>query len=201
MSGLHEGTNYTSMNGQLDSSSMYGVDKDSNHTPAATRPYSEKNGAVDEEVADKSHYLSNEIEDVMWEPPEQEDPEDDVQGSLTYNDDDDDEGCKEGLNWGNPNYLSTSTGDGSGSYRLKEEKQRALEDVVNGKFRSLVAQLLRSIGIISSGEDEENWVDIITLLSWEAASFLRPDVVDGKGMVLDEHIKVKCIACGTRSQR
>lgn len=176
---------------------MYGRHENSNHSPDVNSQYREKNGAVFEEIKDNPHYFNNGTEALMWDPPELGDLEKDVEGNLTY-DDDDDGGCGDSMDWGKPRPLRTGTDEGSGSYRFKE-KQRALEEVVNGKFRALVAQLLRSIGVVSSAEDRENWVDILTSLSWEAASFLRPDAVDGKG--LDEHVKVKCIASGTRSQR
>ncbi|PKI73475.1 hypothetical protein CRG98_006056 [Punica granatum] len=199
VSSSHGDSNWSCVNGQLDSNLMYNRREDSNHNPDIDRRNFEKNGEFVEEVADNSRYFNDGMGGLMWDPPEPEDVEDDVEGSMTY-DDDDDEGCGDGMNWGKPSSLSTSTDEGSGSYWFKEQKQRALQEVVNGKFRALVTQLLRSIGIASSTEDGESWVDIITSLSWEAASFLRPDAVDGKGMGLDGHVKVKCIATGTRSQ-
>lgn len=142
----------------------------------------------------------DEIESKIWDPPEAEDPEDDMQGSMAYNDDDDDEECGDGTRWGSSSSLSNFRDEGSGSYRFKEEKQKALDEVINGKFKALITQLLRSFGVAPSVEGGESWTDIITSLSWEAASFLKPDAVDGKGIGPDGCVKIKCIATGTRDQ-
>ena len=156
------------------------------------------NGSLEEESED-SHYLEDNIDAHIWEPPEPEDPEDDVEGSVAFNDDDDDE-CGDGTTWGKPSSLSSSREEGSGSYRF-EEKQRAMEEVSSGKFRTLVCQLLKSVGIAPSGEDGETWVDIVTSLSWEAASFLKPDAIVGNTMDPNGYVKVKCVATAVRSER
>jgi 1-phosphatidylinositol-3-phosphate 5-kinase len=44
-------------------------------------------------------------------------------------------------------------------------------------------------------------VDIVAYLSWEAASFLKPEAIDRKAMDPDGYVKVKCIATGSRSER
>ncbi|KAK4788753.1 hypothetical protein SAY86_020072 [Trapa natans] len=189
----YEGPNFLSVNSQLEINSTYSGHEDSNRSPDVNSQHHGKHDSVSEEV-ENSHYFDNDMEALIWDPPEQEDLENNLEGYLNF---DDDEGCGNAASWGKPSSPSTLTDEGSGSFRFKE-KQRALEEVVNGKFRALVGQLLRSIGIYSSADDKENWVDILTSLSWEAATFLRPDAVDGKG--LDAHVKVKCIANGSRSQ-
>ncbi|KAG7942800.1 hypothetical protein I3843_15G005900 [Carya illinoinensis] len=151
------------------------------------------------EVTEKFHSIDDELDAEIWEPPEAEDPEDDMEGSMAYNDDDDDE-CGDGSNWSKPFTLSRFRDERSGSYKFKVEKQRAMEEVINGKFRALVCHLLKSVGVSSSGEDGESWADIVTSLSWEAASFLKPDTIDGKVMDPNGHVKVKCIATGSRGQ-
>ncbi|XP_008237356.1 PREDICTED: putative 1-phosphatidylinositol-3-phosphate 5-kinase FAB1D [Prunus mume] len=148
---------------------------------------------------ENSDSLEDETDAQIWELPEPNDPEDDMEGSVAFNDDDDEE-CGDGMKWGKPSSLSNSRDEGSGSDRFKEEKQRATEAVINGKFKALVCQLLKSVGLASSGEDGESWVDVIASLSWEAASFLKPDAVVGKAMDPDGYVKVKCIATGVRSQ-
>ncbi|KAL0326273.1 UNVERIFIED_CONTAM: putative 1-phosphatidylinositol-3-phosphate 5-kinase FAB1D [Sesamum radiatum] len=65
-----------------------------------------------------------------------------------------------------------------------------------GKFRALVSQLLKSVGVDSSGNSGENWVDIVTSLSWDAAAFVKPDANEGKAMDPDGYVKVKCVATG-----
>ncbi|KDP34673.1 hypothetical protein JCGZ_11021 [Jatropha curcas] len=140
----------------------------------------------------------DEVDAQVWEPPEAEDPEDDLEGSVACNDDDDE--CGDGTKWGKPSSLSCCRDQGSGSYKFREEKQKAMEEAVNGKFKAIVSQLLKTVGVASMGNDCESWVDIVSLLAWEAASFLKPDAIDGKGMDPNGYVKVKCIATGSRSE-
>lgn len=155
-------------------------------------------GSYNEETDNPSSFEDE--RDALWKPPEPEDPEDDLEGSVAFNDDDDDE-CGDGTQWGKPSSLTPVRDEGSRSYRFKEERQRAIEEVINGKFKTIVCQLLKSVGISSSGEDGQTWVDVVTSLSWEAASFLKPDAVGCKAVDPDGYVKVKCIATGVRSQR
>lgn len=143
-----------------------------------------------------SHSMASELDAEIWEPPEPEDLDDDTEGSVANYDDDDE--CSDGTNWGKPSCLSRF-GD-AGSYSFKEEKQRAMEVVMNGKFKTLVGQLLKSVGVAPSGDNNENWVDVVTSLSWEAASFVKSDSSESKAMDPDGYVKVKCIASGSRSQ-
>ncbi|KAI4346579.1 hypothetical protein L6164_007464 [Bauhinia variegata] len=145
------------------------------------------------------HSLPDSLDLQTWEPPEPENPEDDVENSVVCDDDDEDEGIDSG-NWGEPTFLSHSKNEISGSYRFEEAKQRAMEEVINGKFKALVGQLLKSVGVSSSNEGGESWTDIVTSLSWEAASFLKPDAISDNAMNPDGCVKVKCIATGSRSQ-
>ncbi|CBI38138.3 unnamed protein product, partial [Vitis vinifera] len=137
----------------------------------------------------------NEKDAIIWEPPE---PEDDMECSMANSDDDDEFG--DGTKWGEPSSLCSFGEEGSGSYKFRDEKQKAMEEVINGKFKTLVNQLLKSVGVASSGKDGESWVDIVTSLSWEAASFVKPDAIEGKAMDPDGYVKVKCIAAGSRNQ-
>ncbi|KAK7343793.1 hypothetical protein VNO77_12828 [Canavalia gladiata] len=150
--------------------------------------------------AEETEYsLPDDLDIQTWEPPEPENPQDDMDNSVTCNDDDEDQGL--GIaNWGEPTSMSSSEDELSGSYRFKEEKQRAMEKVMNGKFKALVGQLLKSVGVPSSDEGDKSWVDIVTSLSWEAASFLKPDAIGGNAMNPDGYVKVKCIAAGSPSQ-
>ncbi|XP_065847316.1 putative 1-phosphatidylinositol-3-phosphate 5-kinase FAB1D isoform X2 [Euphorbia lathyris] len=136
----------------------------------------------------------DEMDSQFWEPPESEDPEDDLEGSVAFDDEDDDYG--DGTEWGKPSSLSCSRDEGRGSYRFNEEKRKAMEEVAHGKFKFIVSQLLKTADVFSMGKDCESWVDIVSSLSWDAASFLKP--TDGKGMDLDGYVKVKCIASGSR---
>lgn len=156
------------------------------------------NSSVDE--VSGSSLLNDEVDAEFWLPPEPEDQEDDLVGSIANYDDDDDE-CGDGVAWAKPSSLSSFGEEGSGSYRFKEEKLKAMNDVKNGKFRALVSQLLKSVGVDSSGNCGENWVDIVTSLSWDAAAFVKPDAYEGKAMDPDGYVKVKCVATGLRTQR
>ncbi|KAJ1408315.1 Zinc finger, FYVE/PHD-type [Sesbania bispinosa] len=49
--------------------------------------------------------------------------------------------------------------------------------------------------------DKNSWLEIITSLSWEAATLLKPDMSKGGGMDPAGYVKVKCIACGSRIER
>ncbi|KAG8378364.1 hypothetical protein BUALT_Bualt08G0129800 [Buddleja alternifolia] len=142
--------------------------------------------------------LNDEVDDEVWLPPEPEDQEDDVVGSIANYEDDDDE-CGDGT-WAKPSSLSSFGEEGSGSHKFKQEKIKVMDDVRTGKFRALVSQLIKSVGVDSSGNYGENWVDIVTSLSWEAAAFVKPDAQEGKAMDPDGYVKVKCIATGSRTQ-
>ncbi|XP_011038183.1 PREDICTED: putative 1-phosphatidylinositol-3-phosphate 5-kinase FAB1D [Populus euphratica] len=145
-----------------------------------------------------SQISDDKVDAWVWEPPEAEDPEDDLDGGVAFIDDD--EECGDGTKWGKPSSLSCWRGEGSRSFKFKEEKRKAMEEVVNGKFKAIVSQLLKAVGVACVVRDGESWVDIVTSLSWEAASFLKPEAVDGKAMDLDGYVKVKCIATGSRSE-
>uniref|UniRef100_A0A0R0F852 1-phosphatidylinositol-3-phosphate 5-kinase n=1 Tax=Glycine max TaxID=3847 RepID=A0A0R0F852_SOYBN len=136
----------------------------------------------------------------LWIPPEPEDEEDDREAVLF--DDDEDEGTTGGGEWG---YLRSSTSFGSGECRSRdkttEDHRKAMKTVVEGHFRALVAQLLQVENLTTCDEDgKETWLDIITALSWEAATLLKPDTSRGGGMDPGGYVKVKCIACGHRNE-
>ncbi|PIN23333.1 Phosphatidylinositol-4-phosphate 5-kinase [Handroanthus impetiginosus] len=141
----------------------------------------------------------DELNAEFWLPPEPGDQEDDIMSSVTNYDDDDDE-CGDGVMWTKPSSLSSFGEENNGSYKFKEERLKAMNNIRNGKFTALVSQLIKSVGLDSSGNDGENWVDIVTSLSWEAASFVKPDTHEGKAMDPDGYVKVKCIASGLRTQ-
>ncbi|KAM5547100.1 1-phosphatidylinositol-3-phosphate 5-kinase FAB1A [Rosa sericea] len=149
---------------------------------------------------------------LLWLPPEPEDEEDDREADL-FDDDDDNEGGDGGGGgggggggatgeWG---YLHSSNSFGGGECRTREksieEHRKAMKNVVEGHFRALVSQLLQVENLPSIDENyKETWLDIITSLSWEAATLLKPDTSKGGGMDPGGYVKVKCIACGSRSE-
>ncbi|MBA0547737.1 hypothetical protein Golob_018882, partial [Gossypium lobatum] len=136
---------------------------------------------------------------LLWLLPEPEDEEDEREAAL-FDDEDDDEGATG--EWG---YLRPSNSFGSGEYRSRvksgEEHRQAMKNVVEGYFRALVSQLLQVENVHVGDEDGgESWLDIITSLSWEAATLLKPDTSKGGGMDPGGYVKVKCIASGRRCE-
>uniref|UniRef100_A0A803NTI6 1-phosphatidylinositol-3-phosphate 5-kinase n=1 Tax=Cannabis sativa TaxID=3483 RepID=A0A803NTI6_CANSA len=138
---------------------------------------------------------------LLWLPPEPEDEEDDREAVLFDDDDEEEEGGVTG-EWG---YLRSSNSFGGGEYRSREksgeEHRNAMKNVVEGHFKALVAQLLQVENLpVGDDDDKEGWLEIITSLSWEAATLLKPDMSKGGGMDPGGYVKVKCIACGCRSE-
>ncbi|KAL0904083.1 hypothetical protein M5K25_026155 [Dendrobium thyrsiflorum] len=127
--------------------------------------------------------------ELLWLPTEPEDEED--ESEAIYNGEDNDATGE----WG---YLRMSKSFGSGS---TDEHRGAMKNIVGGHFRALIAQLLQVENLpIGDEGDKESWLEIITSLSWEAATLLKPDTSKGGGMDPGGYVKVKCIACGHRSQ-
>ncbi|KAJ7955373.1 1-phosphatidylinositol-3-phosphate 5-kinase [Quillaja saponaria] len=136
---------------------------------------------------------------LLWLPPEPEDEEDEREAIL-FDDDDDGEGARG--EWG---YLRSSNSFGSGEYRSRdksgEEHRKVMKNVVEGHFRALVSQLLQVENLpVGDEDDKESWLEIITSLSWEAATLLKPDTSKGGGMDPGGYVKIKCIACGRPSE-
>ncbi|KAI3684120.1 hypothetical protein L6452_33339 [Arctium lappa] len=135
---------------------------------------------------------------ILWLPPEPEDEEDEREALLFDDDDDDGDAVGE---WG---YMRTSGNMGSGEFRNRdrsnEEHKKAMKNVVDGHFRALVSQLLQVESLfVGEEDDKDNWLEIITSLSWEAASLLKPDTSKGGGMDPGGYVKIKCLASGRRT--
>lgn len=134
----------------------------------------------------------------LWVPPEPEDEEDDHDGER-----DDDEGVDATGEWGYQRSISFGSGHCRGRDKSAEEHKRAMKDIVDGHFRALVSQLLQAEKVpLIDKTGKESWLDIVTSLSWEAASLLKPDTTS-KGGQMDPggYVKVKCLACGHPSER
>ncbi|CAL5209312.1 unnamed protein product [Lathyrus oleraceus] len=150
--------------------------------------------------ADENEYsFPDNLDNQTWEPPEPENPQDEMDNSVACNDDDEEQGI-EIANLGERTSMSSSKDELCGGYKFRAEREKELVKVMNGKFKALVGQLLKSVGVSSSDEGDKSWVDIVTHLSWEAAAFLKPDGIGGNAMDPDGFVKVKCIAAGSRSQ-
>ncbi|MCL7043543.1 hypothetical protein MKW94_010909 [Papaver nudicaule] len=136
---------------------------------------------------------------LLWLPPEPEDLEDDRE-AVEFGDDDDDEDAA-----GEWKTLRSSSSMGSGEYRSRErsseEHKKAMKNVVDTHFRALVSQLLQVENLLTGEEDDkESWLEIITSLSLEAATLLKPDTSEGGGMDPGGYVKIKCLACGRRRE-
>ncbi|GAB2225600.1 hypothetical protein Droror1_Dr00006397 [Drosera rotundifolia] len=134
---------------------------------------------------------------LLWLPPEPENEEDEREPPLFDEDEGDgfgDLGCLQKVG-------SFGSVDEQCKERCNEEHKKAMKNIVDGHFRALVSQLLL-VENIPVGEEKgnENWLEIITSLSWEAAVLLKPDMSRGGGMDPGGYVKVKCVPCGCRSQ-
>ncbi|KAI3443502.1 hypothetical protein Pfo_000167 [Paulownia fortunei] len=175
----------------LDCATRLGEETDlqNNHVQSGPPPLNGLNG-VDVEAVD---YENN---GVIWLPPEPEDEEDEREALIS---DDDDDAAKDATGeWGYLRSSSFVVGECRSRDRSNEEHRKAMKRVVDGHFRSLITQLLQAENLPAT--EHESWLDIITTLSWEAASLLKPDTSRGGGMDPGGYVKVKCIACGNRNK-
>ncbi|KAF1869133.1 hypothetical protein Lal_00048414 [Lupinus albus] len=145
----------------------------------------------DENEAPSSLYVSEDVDlepvdfrnnELLWLPPEPEDEEDEREATLFDEDDND----------------VNSVGEHHLRERSREEHKKVMKNVVDGHFRALVTQLLQVENLPVEYNDKNSWLEIITSLSWEAATLLKPDMSKGGGMDLADYVKIKCIACGSR---
>ncbi|XP_071686037.1 1-phosphatidylinositol-3-phosphate 5-kinase FAB1B-like [Rutidosis leptorrhynchoides] len=157
----------------------------------------------DEGEASSSLYAAQSVQEpvdfenngVLWLPPEPEDEEDEREALIF--DDDDYEGDAAG-EWGSSSNLGS--GECRNREKSNEEHKRAMNTVVDGHFRALISQLLQVDNLLDNDEDDkDSWLEIITSLSWEAASLLKPDTSKGGGMDPGGYVKIKCLASGLRS--
>ncbi|KAK9025210.1 hypothetical protein V6N11_065106 [Hibiscus sabdariffa] len=135
---------------------------------------------------------------ILWLPPEPED-EDDVRETALFDDEDDGDGAGD---WG---YWRKTSSFGSGEARSRdksaEEQKKVTKNIVDGYFRALIAQLLRVEKLpVGNEKSKDSWLEIITSLSWEAASLLKPYTTKGGEMDPGGYVKVKCIASGHRNE-
>ncbi|KAI3854514.1 hypothetical protein MKX03_033421, partial [Papaver bracteatum] len=124
---------------------------------------------------------------LLWLPPEPEDLEDDRE-VVEFGDDDDEDAAGE--------WKTLRSSD-----RSTEEHKKAMKNEVDKHFKALVSQLLQVENLTVGEEgDKESWLEIITSLSLEAATVLKPDTSEGGGMDPGGYVKIKCLACGHRTE-
>ncbi|KAK1607812.1 hypothetical protein QYE76_031485 [Lolium multiflorum] len=131
----------------------------------------------------------------IWCPPLPEDEGDDAESRLFGFDDEDDE-VEESSNLLALGCFNTNQTVGVGMVTEIAQKE-GLRNAVLGHFRALVAQLLNGEGI-SVGNDDGciTWLEIVSTLSWQAASYVRPNTKKGGSMDPTDYVKIKCIASG-----
>ncbi|KAK6122337.1 hypothetical protein DH2020_043957 [Rehmannia glutinosa] len=130
---------------------------------------------------------------LIWFPP----PDDDEENSFfTYDDEDDEVGDSNAMFSLNASFDSVFLA----KEKLVDHKEPS-RGVVKGHFRALVSQLLQGQGIISTEENcADDWLNIITAISWQAANFIKPDTSKGGSMDPCDYLKVKCVASGSPSE-
>lgn len=192
--------NLKSLNMMQNDTPRLGIEKEIDDYTMRDVEITEGDSFQDAKTEENEYSFPDNLDNQTWEPPEPENPQDEMDNSVACNDDDEEQSI-EISNWGEPTSMSSSKDELRGGYRFREERHRELVKVMNGRFKALVGQLLKSVGVSSSDEGDKSWVDIVTHLSWEAAAFLKPDGIGGNAMDPDGFVKVKCIATGSRSQR
>lgn len=149
--------------------------------------------------------LNFEKNPLIWIPPlpahDQDDDDDDDAGTIPVDyDDDDDEG---GAGWAVPRSPgSVGSEDTKKEKTVSDEHKKAMRAQVHMHFENLVAQLLQQKGVeVGEPGNPDGWLEIVTSLSWLAASLVKPDTSNGGGMDPGTYVKVKCVASGRPSER
>lgn len=174
------------------------INSDGSQIGIAECPERESSNMADSSFPDEESETSStneEIDAQFWLPPEPKDV-DDVIGSVNYDDDDE----EDDENWRESDSLRSFEDVGNAMFKAKEEKKKTLEKVMNGKFKTFVGQLLKSVGVVESEKAGDSWMNIVTSLSWKAASYIKPDYNKLKAVDPNGYVKIKCIATGSSTQ-
>ncbi|KAL1807694.1 hypothetical protein ACET3Z_024684 [Daucus carota] len=144
---------------------------------------------------DQQH-LNLENNGLIWFPPPAVDENDEREDNFfAYEEDEDDIGEVTPM---------LSSGELNSMLPKKERdcgQKESLKALVQGHFRALVLQLLLGEGInVDKENSEDNWLDVVTAISWQAANFVKPDTSSGGSMDPVDYIKVKCISSGVPSE-
>ncbi|XP_061976634.1 putative 1-phosphatidylinositol-3-phosphate 5-kinase FAB1C isoform X2 [Populus nigra] len=194
-----EGTSLSQSDGPFDKENMVilrGPDKRT-EDPENADDYSDDVSVLRDQYDKSQKPLDFESNGLIWFPPPPEDENDETESSFfTYDDEDDDIGDSSAI------FLPSSSL--SCTFPSKENQNEINKDplkaVIQGHFRALVAQLLQGEGIKASKEEtNEEWLDIVTTIAWQAANFVKPDTSRGGSMDPVDYVKVKCIASGNPS--
>ncbi|XP_076932212.1 putative 1-phosphatidylinositol-3-phosphate 5-kinase FAB1C [Bidens hawaiensis] len=157
------------------------------HEPLVAVLKSHQNGPDESDnttTNDELPILDLENNGLIWLPLPLHDEE---IGFFSYADDDDEMGPLCDV-FSSSDTLMSVCSENSKSF----EHKKPLENVVQGHFRALVSQLMQSEYV-----EADDWLDIITSLAWQAASFVKPDTSRGGSMDPGDYVKIKCIASGS----
>ncbi|KAM1520668.1 hypothetical protein ACFX10_011018 [Malus domestica] len=133
---------------------------------------------------------------LIWYPPPPDDENDEAESNFFSYDDEDDDVGDSGAVFSSSSSLSSMF---PAKGKQNEGNKEPLRDVVQGHFRALVSQLLQGEGFIGKGDGDEDWLDIVTTIAWQAANFVKPDTSRGGSMDPGDYVKVKCVASGSPS--
>ncbi|EAY96166.1 hypothetical protein OsI_18048 [Oryza sativa Indica Group] len=149
------------------------------YPPEDGRYYCSSVAAGDDSPA-AHHTNAHDDWDWDWVPP----PPADAAAAAAADDDDDD---------GDP---TPAGSPGSRGEDEEEERQRAqMVSAMNGQLNMLASRFLASAGV------EEEWLEVVTALSWEAALLIQTHACTaGNDMDPASHVKIKCVASGRRRQ-
>ncbi|PKA65136.1 Putative 1-phosphatidylinositol-3-phosphate 5-kinase FAB1C [Apostasia shenzhenica] len=133
--------------------------------------------------------------ELIWYPPPPEVGNDDVaDGFFEYSNDDDD---VDRLGF---EFLSSSFPGDAFPVREKfiDPHREHLRNAVHVHFTALVSQLLKDEKVeLGSEKSRESWLEIVSSLALQAASFIKPDTRSGGSMDPTHYVKVKCVASGS----
>ncbi|GJN03665.1 hypothetical protein PR202_ga21136 [Eleusine coracana subsp. coracana] len=174
-----------------------GADKNEDHGTENYECNTRSSSLYSMEVPENEPPVDFENNSSLWVSPEPEDEEEDHDGVLC----DDDEGEDATGEWGYQRSNSFGNGHCRSRDKSAEEHKKAMKEIVDGHFRALVSQLLQAEKVpLVDKNGKDSWLDIVTSLSWEAASLLKPDTSKEGGMDPGGYVKVKCLACGHPSE-
>ncbi|KAF2609038.1 hypothetical protein F2Q68_00046250 [Brassica cretica] len=134
----------------------------------------------------------------IWYPPPPEDENDEAESNyFAYDEDDDDDDVGE-----TATEFSLSSSFASHAPKLGDNSNEPLRTVVHDHFRALVAELLRGEELTPCDDEGSagDWLDIVTALAWQAATFVKPDTRAGGSMDPGSYVKIKCLASGNQNE-
>nr|XP_009410073.2 PREDICTED: putative 1-phosphatidylinositol-3-phosphate 5-kinase FAB1C [Musa acuminata subsp. malaccensis] len=166
--------------GSLSQSRKYGADSEDLLENSGDCASDNLRGYINQESQKAPQHFNFENDRIFY-PPLPEDKQDDTETSFFGHTDEEDD-----------------VEESDELFKSSESHKEALRNAVHAHFRALVSQLLKGEGV-HAGNDSENqdWLEIVSSLAWQAANFVKPDTSKGGSMDPGDYVKVKCIASGS----